>query len=229
MSKNILVFGGSGALGAEIVNFFTTKGWSTVAIDFRANTVANKSIVITNSGETEMVRVATELNATKFDSIICAAGGWTGGSITSEDYFKSVQKMLDMNLSSAIGTAYLSGKLLSPGGLVVFTGANSALVPTPGMIGYGVSKVATHQIVKSLAQADSGLPANSLSIGILPVILDTPSNRAGMPDSNFDNWTPVSDVASKLFEWSSDSTTRPANGSLVTIETKNKATTFTLV
>ena len=37
-----------------------------------------------------------------------------------------------------------------------------------GMIGYGMAKAAVHQLVASLAQDNSGLPANSLVAAILP-------------------------------------------------------------
>lgn len=37
-----------------------------------------------------------------------------------------------------------------------------------GMMGYGMAKAAVHQLVKSLAAENSGLPANSSTVAILP-------------------------------------------------------------
>ena len=37
-----------------------------------------------------------------------------------------------------------------------------------GMIGYGMAKAAVHQLVKSLAASNSGLPNNSTTVAILP-------------------------------------------------------------
>jgi dihydropteridine reductase len=77
------------------------------------------------------------------------------------------------------------------GGLLVLTGAKPALGPTPGtalshtcmlcvyvcrltddccagMIGYGMAKAAVHQLVSSLSQQNSGLPADTTVLGILP-------------------------------------------------------------
>lgn len=64
------------------------------------------------------------------------------------------------------------------------------------MIGYGMAKAAVHQLVKSLAEAGSGMPANSRVAAILPVTLDTPGNRkwAG-PDTDFGFWTPMDQLA----------------------------------
>ena len=37
-----------------------------------------------------------------------------------------------------------------------------------GMMGYGMAKAAVHQLVKSLASKNSGLPKNSSALAILP-------------------------------------------------------------
>eukprot|EP01132_Coremiostelium_polycephalum_P010114 gene10114-12406_t len=229
MSKNILVMGGNGALGASIVNLFKTKGWAVTSVDFSDNKVSDHSFVIKSSNESEIQNVEKELTSRnlKFDSIVCAAGGFTMGGVKSEGFFGSVQKMIDMNFSSAVATAYLAGKFLTDQGVLVLTGAVSALSPTPALLGYGMTKAATHHLVKSLAVKDSGV--NGTTLAILPVILDTPANRSAMPGSNFDDWTKVDEIAAKLFEWSSSTQNRPESGSLVKIETKSNSTTFTTV
>jgi NAD(P)-dependent dehydrogenase (short-subunit alcohol dehydrogenase family) len=56
-------------------------------------------------------------------------------------------------------------------GLLVLTGANASLGPTPGMIGYGMAKAAVHHLVKSLSSEGSGLPAGSVVNAILPYVL----------------------------------------------------------
>ena len=37
-----------------------------------------------------------------------------------------------------------------------------------GMIGYGMAKAAVHQLVKSMAASNSGMPNNSIALAILP-------------------------------------------------------------
>lgn len=53
------------------------------------------------------------------------------------------------------------------------------------MIGYGLAKAAVHHFIKSLANDSSGLPENSTVLAILPITLDTPSNRKWMPKADF--------------------------------------------
>lgn len=59
------------------------------------------------------------------------------------------------------------------------------------MIGYGMAKAAVHQLTKSLAKKDGGLPKNSLVTAILPVTLDTPMNRKWMAKADTTSWTPM--------------------------------------
>jgi len=66
------------------------------------------------------------------------------------------------------------------------------------MAGYGMSKAATHFLVKALAaQFDDAAAATATTAGqgtvvaVLPTTLDTPANRAGMPGADFAGWTKV--------------------------------------
>lgn len=54
-------------------------------------------------------------------------------------------------------------------GLLVLTGSQAALGPTPYMIGYGCAKAAVHQIGASLAGPSSGLPAGTHVVVIRPL------------------------------------------------------------
>lgn len=52
---------------------------------------------------------------------------------------------------------------------------------------------------------------------VMPSTLDTEANRAGMPDADFSEWTPLGDVADLFVSWSSDPASRPENGALVNV------------
>jgi len=58
-----------------------------------------------------------------------------------------------------------------------------------------MAKAAVHQLTKSLAGENSGMPANSLVVATLPVTLDTPMNRKFMPKADTTTWTPLEFVA----------------------------------
>lgn len=63
------------------------------------------------------------------------------------------------------------------------------------MIGYGMAKAAVHQLTKSLAAENSGLPSDSLVASILPITLDTPMNRKWMKNADTSTWTSLEEVA----------------------------------
>jgi dihydropteridine reductase len=166
-----------------------------------------------------------------YDAIVCAAGGWAGGSLTGETHelLASIDKMYSMNLQSALATAHLAAKFLKTNGLVVLTGANAARNGTSGMIGYGLAKSATHQLAQSLHQQFSSAKTGSAVVSILPVTLDTPSNRSAMPNGNFTTWTPLTEVSGNIVSWTSQPQMRPASGSMLLVETKDSVTAWTPV
>jgi len=222
-----LVYGGAGQLGQAIVAKFNAAGYETTSVDFRANEQAAKNILLKGDAEADVHAVAEKLTAdgASPNAIVCAAGGWTGGDVKSKDLLQGVDKMWRFNVQSAVACSHIASHFLADGGLLVLTGAAAALSPTPGMIAYGVTKAATHHLVKSLAANGGGLPNGATVTAILPITLDTATNRAGMPDANFDSWTPLDTVADRLVAWANNDG-RPANGALVKLVTKEKVTTF---
>ena len=100
------------------------------------------------------------------------------------------------------------------------------------MLGYGMAKAATHQLVRSLAFED-GFVANFSGVAfkchvnaILPGVLDTKTNRDGMPDADTSSWTSLDDVATQVFKWADAESERPPNGALVEISTIEGRTSF---
>jgi NAD(P)-dependent dehydrogenase (short-subunit alcohol dehydrogenase family) len=127
-------------------------------------------------------------------------------------FLESVDRMWRVNLQSAALAAHMAEVFMTPlllpptvpneirgrsshggGGLVVLTGAGAALDPSmcTGMVGYGVSKSATHFLVKAMA-VDPGLRKGGVTaLSLLPSTIDTSANRKAMPDADFGEWTKV--------------------------------------
>lgn len=142
----------------------------------------------------EQVRTSLGGGGDKLDGVICVAGGWAGGNAAT-DLAKNSDMMWKQSVWSSSISATICANHLKEGGFLSLTGAKAALQDTPGMIGYGMAKAAVHQLTKSLAGKDSGMPANSLVAAILPITLDTPMNRKWMPKADFSTWTPLTFIA----------------------------------
>lgn len=163
------------------------------------------------------------------------------------EYSENIERMLYMNLYPVLAASYASKHFMSTGcgddeedsgGLFVAIGATAALNGTPGMLGYGLSKVATHHFVQTLGETtgkaattktkrkrarslrvgSSSTYLNRLSvIGILPSTIDTPANRRAMPDGDFKGWTKSIDIAKEIGLWMRQPALRPHSGSLIKV------------
>ncbi|KAF9583756.1 hypothetical protein BGW38_008652 [Lunasporangiospora selenospora] len=227
MVSNIVVYGGSGALGRAIVSTFVKKQWNVTSIDFVANQEATTNVLLekTDSLE-EQGRRVTGAVAGEVDAIVCVAGGWAGGNAASNELFANSELMWKQSVHSSLVAAHLASKNLKAGGLLTLTGAFPAQKGTPFMIGYGMAKAAVHQLVASLAGPDSGIPADAKVNAILPITLDTPMNRSGMPGADFSSWTPCPEVAERIHGWATGEIPM-TSGKLVEIVTKDSQTTYT--
>ncbi|KAG7374321.1 short chain dehydrogenase [Nitzschia inconspicua] len=211
-----------------------------------------------------------EKNATDLDAIISVAGGWEGDPELpppnaddldrlegARQYGMTVERMMSKNLYPLLAAGYAAHHFMTDhDGLLVAIGATAALGGTPGMMGYGLSKVATHHFVQSLGElttksvttktkrqlarrlrkhvADDAKYLNTMSvIGILPTIIDTPMNREAMPDADFSQWTKSIDIAKEIGMWIEQPMLRPHSGSLVKVFPDNNngkgGATFKLV
>lgn len=225
----VFVYGGKGALGSVCISQFKSKNWWVGSIDMKENESADVSIIVEaehNWKEQEihiLEQVKDILKGEKIDGIICVAGGWAGGNAISKDFINNTELMWKQSVWSSTIAASIAANYLKEGGFLTLTGAQAALEGTPGMIGYGMAKAAVHQLTKSLANKDGGLPKDSLVTAILPVTLDTPMNRKWMAKADTTSWTPMEFVSELLWKWAQKQE-RPVNGSLLQLVTKNNKT-----
>jgi NAD(P)-dependent dehydrogenase (short-subunit alcohol dehydrogenase family) len=81
-------------------------------------------------------------------------------------------------------------------GRIVNVAARPALVPAGGMIAYATSKAAVASLTRCLAEEvkSDGLLVNAVA----PSIMDTPANRAAIPNGAYDGWPTVEQVAETI-------------------------------
>ena len=90
----------------------------------------------------------------------------------------------------------------SVAGRIVNVGANAALKASMGMGPYAASKAGVHSLTQALAEE---LKSEVTVNAVLPSILDTPTNRADMPEADFASWVRPEELAAvMLFLASSD-------------------------
>jgi len=99
-----------------------------------------------------------------------------------------------MNVRTAlIATRSVLPLLKASKGAVVNVGANAAAKAGAGMGAYAASKAGVARLTEALAEElkDEGVRVNA----VLPSIIDTPANRADMPDADFSRWVSPENLA----------------------------------
>jgi NAD(P)-dependent dehydrogenase (short-subunit alcohol dehydrogenase family) len=195
----VIVTGGFGAIGRAVVEHLAKAGHRVAAVDLApapqdfAGELALGGVDLTDEAAVAKAyaEVADKLGG--ISAVVNLAGGFVwetveGGSLESWD------KMYRMNLRTAATSASATlPHLVKNGGAIVNVGAAAAAQPAAGMAPYTASKAGVAALTASLADElrSRGVRVNA----ILPTIIDTPANRADMPDADTSAWVKPSSIA----------------------------------
>src|SRR6266436_7306938 len=207
-----IVTGGTGALGQAVTQRFLTEG-AVVAVPYavakerdqlceRAAPAQRDRLVTEPVDVTDLAAMTVFVERTivargRVDVLVGAVGGFAGGSLLETDA-ATWRRMLDLNLTSA----FAATKAVAPHmvraryGRVVLVASRAVVPPAGGFIAYTVSKAGVITLVQALAHEmrGHGVTVNA----VLPSTMDTPANRAAMPDSDRRGWVPVEAVADAI-------------------------------
>jgi NAD(P)-dependent dehydrogenase (short-subunit alcohol dehydrogenase family) len=211
-----LVTGGTGGLGKAVVEELLDAGAEVVttwvverereaaeeAFGDRDVTLVEANLL--EDGAAAAVEAAKERGPLR--SLVNLVGGFAAGGRLHEEDAPSMEKMLALNLTTAVNSsrAALPAMLEAGGGAIVCVGTKVALQPFSGGAAYAVSKAAVLALVRSLnvEYRDDGIRANA----VIPNVIDTPANRESMPDADFSKWVRPEEIARAIrFLCSADS------------------------
>lgn len=216
----IVVTGGQGVLGRAVVRAALAGGARVAAIDYAPATALGEAMVVGGVDLTDaaatgkaMDDIAGRLGGV--DALLNIAGGFAWQTTESGDP-KTWERMFAMNVKTTLtaSRAALPHLLTSRAGRIVNVGAAGALKSAAGMGAYAASKAGVHRLTESLAEElkDSGVTVNA----VLPSIIDTPQNRADMPDANPDRWVDPEDLAAVMLFLASEQS-RAITGALIPV------------
>ncbi len=148
-----------------------------------------------------LASVASEFGS--LDALVNVAGGFTYERLEDGDP-ATWELMFNRNVMTAVSAskAALPHLLARGSGRIVHVGANAAAKAAAGMGPYAASKAGVARLTESLADElkDRGITVNA----VLPSIIDTPQNRADMPNADFSRWVPASAIANVILFLVSD-------------------------
>jgi NAD(P)-dependent dehydrogenase (short-subunit alcohol dehydrogenase family) len=207
-ARHVVVTGGTGALGAAVVERLVAAGATCHVPAHRAPDPAKFSLAANERVRiTPGVDLANEAAVTAFygslpslwGSIHCA-GAFDMAPI-AETSLQAFREMFDVNavtcfLCSREAVRRIRATSANDGGRIVNVGSKPALVPTGGMTGYATAKAAVHALTVSLSEE---LAAERIWVNaVIPSTMDTPANRKAMPNADFEKWPKVSEVAATI-------------------------------
>jgi len=222
-----LVTGAAGNLGRVVAHRLASEGASLIVMDrdrqalekLGAELDAEYIAAPVDLCDRDAVAAAISKGSGRLGPVeaVCAvAGGFAMGKPVHETGPGDWQAMQDMNLATVLSVlaAVTPGMIERKSGTIVTVGAAAALAGKPHMAPYCAAKSAVMRVTESAA---AELKAHGINVNaVLPSILDTPENRAAMPDADPGDWvSPRSLAAVIAFLASPDA--EAINGALIPV------------
>lgn len=204
--KQVLITGGTGGLGMGVTPAVLAQGVSSVTIPFRnPKEVERLKAILRREDLTKVQFVETNLlddsaveqlvnGMERVDVLIHLVGGFSMGA-THEYSFEQWKRDIDLNLNAAfLVCKYSLKRMLENGyGRIVTLGSRGAVQPSGQLAAYSAAKAGLVALTQAIADETKGtqITANV----VLPSVIDTPSNRASMGESEVDKWVKPESLA----------------------------------
>jgi NAD(P)-dependent dehydrogenase (short-subunit alcohol dehydrogenase family) len=221
MAPEVLVAGGTGALGAAVVKELVEAGYPVgatwVVERERERLEGLEGVELIKADLFDPAQAAAAVAAiSDLGAVVNLVGGYAETGRVHETDPEEFDRAMRLNLRPNIllARAAIPRWLRGGGGSFVAVSARPALRPFPGAPAYIVSKAAVLSFVQTLdaEYRHDGVRANA----ILPSVIDTPANRAAAPDADYSKWVAPEEIAKVIrFLVSDDST--PMSGAAVPV------------
>lgn len=201
--RHVVITGASGALGGAVVEALAERGAivHTPMVEASpppsATWLANPRVLTKPA-----VDLADEEAVARYFAMLPSlwasvhlVGGFVMKGI-AETKAADFDNMIRLNARTcflACREAVIAMRRSGGGGRIVNVGARPVMQPAASLVAYAASKAAVTAMTQSLAVevAGDGILVNA----ILPSIIDTPANRASMPNADFAKWPKPRELA----------------------------------
>lgn len=198
--RHVVITGGDGALGQAVVRAFAGAGalchlptLGPAPTDAPAGVHATGGVDLTDEQAVSKYYASVPPPSAS----IHLAGGFQAKPI-AETTRADLDHQLQLNLITAFLCCREAVRAMraNRGGRIVNVAARVVEVPPNGMVAYAVSKGAVAALTRALAEEvrGEGIQVNA----VLPSIIDTPANRAAMPNAPVERWPKPEELASAI-------------------------------
>jgi NAD(P)-dependent dehydrogenase (short-subunit alcohol dehydrogenase family) len=200
--RTVVVTGGTGNLGRAVVDRLRDDGAAVVAADARLPGAADRQpgvdyVAVDLLDEGSVAAVLGAVRPAPW-AVVNLVGGYPPPQPLAELDVAVLRRQLELNLVTAAVLTKHALPLLAAngGGRIVHTSSRVATQTGANGFAYSVSKLGVVRLVEAAGAEgrDRGVTVNC----IMPSIIDTPPNRAAMPDADHDRWPKPAELAAVL-------------------------------
>jgi NAD(P)-dependent dehydrogenase (short-subunit alcohol dehydrogenase family) len=216
----VVIAGATGALGRATAEHFRDAGWTVIGLARPASleripdgVVPVACDISSAAGVARLGDVVAE-HGTWRALAVCSGGFAMGDAVATGD--EEIAAQLEINLLGPWRVARVAATAMREhgGGRIVVTLSRAAVAVSPGLAAYQVSKAAAARLVEVMAAElrGDGITVN----GVLPSVMDTPSNRSSMGEKQADTWVSTAQVAA-VIGWLCGEDAADISGALVPV------------
>jgi NAD(P)-dependent dehydrogenase (short-subunit alcohol dehydrogenase family) len=205
--RDVIVTGGTGALGRAVVRAFLADGDRVVVpwvVEAEAQALSEGERDAVREGRLQLVEadVAEERGAAAvaqaagpaLGALVNGVGGFGGGAPLAETDLELWDRLWRLNVRTAVAVSRAAlPKLAVHGGAIVNVASQAALDCPAGIAAYVAAKAGVVALTRSL-----------------------PANRAAMPDADFSAWTPPERIA-EVVHWLAGTAASSVRGGVIPV------------
>ena len=224
--RTVLITGAAGSLGRVVANVFAERGAHLVLVDLDQQALQKvfeqyqqHLLAPTNLLDQAQVDATVRQAIERFgriDVLANLAGGFRMGEPVHATSDANWNFLFDINARTLVRAVHsvLPHMLKQGGGKIVNVGAYAAQKGVAQMGAYIAAKSAVIRLTETMAAElrDKNINVNC----VLPTIIDTPENRATMPNADPSRWVAPQDLASVIAFLASDAA-RAIHGAAVPV------------
>ena len=221
MAGEVLVAGGTGALGAAVVKELIARGHSvgaTWVVERERERLEDvDGVELIKADLFDPGQAASAVAAVSdIGAVVNLVGGYAEGGRVHETEPDEFDRLMRLNLrpNLLLAHAAIPRFLRRGGGAFVAVSARPALRPFAGAAPYIVSKAAVLSFVQTLdaEYRQDKIRANA----VLPSVIDTPANRASQPDADHSKWVAPEEIA-KVIRFLVSDESSPTSGAAIPV------------
>lgn len=226
----VVITGAVGNLGFATAQAFQRAGHKTVLVDRSPDRLKKVFTDLPTSPEhlllggvdlsspaaVEKLAADTIAHFGRIDVLVHTVGAWGGGKPAHEEDLATWDVLFNVNLHTTLHCcrAVIPQMLKQQHGRIINVASRDGLMGSAGYAAYSASKSAVLRLTESLADE---LKCSNINVNcIMPGTIDTPQNRAAMPDADFSKWVEPSALADVILFLGSDAS-RAVNGAAIPV------------